>query len=282
MEGGEVKIRLVDNTDIPQWVALSQEYDCYVLELVPDLSEWYDGNDTSTPYRDYMDSKINKQEAFMAVDTTDGCLGIIAVSKSNNRITFFAVSHKADFQTAGHELLKYALKSIDKSKSISINQITSTSPHIQKHRDLYKIFGFTYSCDSVENGVPVNTFVREPLCFDKSVVSDNEFWRTLDKLVADSKIIIDRPKGSRHPKYPNCVYSLDYGYLEDTSSMDGGGIDVWKGTDGDYIDAIICTVDLIKRDSEIKILIGCTEEEKMIAIPDNEYMKGILIRRPEE
>jgi len=108
---------------------------------------------------------------------------------------------------------------------------------------------------------------------------NNAFWQSLDKLVSESKIIIDRPKGSRHPEYHECVYPLDYGYLEGTKSMDGGGIDVWKGTNGDLIDAIICTVDLLKRDSEIKILIGCTEVEKQLAIPDNEYMKGILIRR---
>ena len=64
--------------------------------------------------------------------------------------------------------------------------------------------------------------------------------------------------------------------------MDGGGIDVWKGTNGDYIDAIICTVDLLKRDSEIKILIGCREDEKQFILEthnNSEYMKGLLIRR---
>ena len=73
-------------------------------------------------------------------------------------------------------------------------------------------------------------------------------------------------------KIPKKLYSMQ-------NQIDGSGIDVWKGTDGDFIDAIICTVDLLKRDSEIKILIGCSEEEKQMAIPDNEYMKGILIRR---
>lgn len=65
--------------------------------------------------------------------------------------------------------------------------------------------------------------------------------------------------------------------------MDGGGIDVWVGTNEDKtIDAIICIVDLMKRDSEIKILIGCTEEEKEIVYQthnETEFMKGILIRR---
>lgn len=118
-----------------------------------------------------------------------------------------------------------------------------------------------------------------------SNISDNAFWQALDKLVAESKIVIDRPKGSRHPKYLDCVYPVDYGYLEGTSSMDGGGIDVWKGTDGDYIDAIICTVDLLKKDSEIKILIGCNEEEKQLVLEahnNSKYMKGILIQRGTE
>ena len=63
--------------------------------------------------------------------------------------------------------------------------------------------------------------------------------------------------------------------------MDGGGIDVWVGTDEKKIDAIMVIVDLMKKDSEIKILIGCTEEEKQIIYKthNEEYMNGILIRR---
>ena len=49
--------------------------------------------------------------------------------------------------------------------------------------------------------------------------------------------------------------------------MDGEGLDVWLGSDPTRrITAILCTVDLIKRDSEIKLLIGCTEEEKNIVL----------------
>ncbi len=109
-----------------------------------------------------------------------------------------------------------------------------------------------------------------------------EFWKALDELVNNSEIVIDRPKGSTHPKYPNFIYHVDYGYLKDTSSMDGAGIDVWVGSDEKKIDAIMCTVDLFKKDSEIKILIGCTEDEKaLIYETHNEtpFMKGVLIRR---
>ena len=111
---------------------------------------------------------------------------------------------------------------------------------------------------------------------------NNDFWRALDSLVDNSEIVIDRPKGTAHPKYPDFIYKVDYGYLKNTSSMDGAGIDVWIGSGEKKIDAIMCIVDLMKRDSEIKILIGCTEEEKQIVYQTNnetEYMKGILIRR---
>lgn len=111
---------------------------------------------------------------------------------------------------------------------------------------------------------------------------DNDFWRALDSLVDNSEIVIDRPKGTAHPKYPDFIYKVDYGYLKNTSSMDGAGIDVWVGSGEKQIDAIMCIVDLMKRDSEIKILIGCTEEEKQIVYQthnETEYMKGILIRR---
>ena len=112
---------------------------------------------------------------------------------------------------------------------------------------------------------------------------NNQFWKALDELVSNSEIVIDRPKGSAHSKYSDFIYKVDSGYLKNTTSMDGGGIDVWVGTNTDKkIDAIICIVDLMKRDSEIKILIGCTEEEKEIIYQthnETEFMKGILIRR---
>lgn len=116
-----------------------------------------------------------------------------------------------------------------------------------------------------------------------SITNNSEFWQALDKLVAESKIIIDRPQGSSHPKYPEFIYPLDYGYLEDTTAMDGGGIDIWCGSEPDMrLDAIMCIVDLKKKDSEIKLLIGCTDGEKEIVYKthnDTEFMKGIMILR---
>ena len=111
---------------------------------------------------------------------------------------------------------------------------------------------------------------------------NEDFWKALDELVSSSEIVIDRPRGSAHPRFPNFIYKVDYGYLKNTSSMDGAGIDVWIGSGDKKIDAIMCIVDLMKRDSEIKILVGCTEEEKLDIYKthnETQYMKGVLIRR---
>ena len=109
-----------------------------------------------------------------------------------------------------------------------------------------------------------------------------DFWNALDELVNTSEIVIDRPKGSAHPRFPDFIYRVDYGYLKNTASVDGAEIDVWVGSGEKKIDAIMCIVDLMKKDSEIKILIGCTEEEKMEVYRthnETQHMKGILIRR---
>ncbi len=48
--------------------------------------------------------------------------------------------------------------------------------------------------------------------------SNKEFWATIDKLFLETELVIDRPRGSRHPKFPDIIYPVDYGYLKNTSS----------------------------------------------------------------
>ena len=110
-----------------------------------------------------------------------------------------------------------------------------------------------------------------------------KFWRSLNEIVLSSRIVIDRPKGSRHPKYPMLVFPLDYGYLEGTKSTDGAEIDVWRGSENsNTVSSVVCTVDNVKRDSEIKILIGCTIEETQTILDcynSSDHMSALLINR---
>jgi len=113
----------------------------------------------------------------------------------------------------------------------------------------------------------------------------NEFWEYLDHLIATSGIVIDRPARSQHPRYPQIIYPLDYGYLAGTNSTDGDGIDLWLGSQPEKrLEAIIVIVDLQKRESEIKLLLGCTpaETEVLMAFHNQGEMRAELLKRPKQ
>ena len=110
---------------------------------------------------------------------------------------------------------------------------------------------------------------------------DRDFWLFLDHLVSTSQVEVDRPKGSAHPRFPDLIYPLDYGYLENTSAADGGGIDVWIGSMSQKtLTGILCTFDRLKRDAEIKLLIGCTREDVETIQGFNGDMATLFIPNP--
>lgn len=114
---------------------------------------------------------------------------------------------------------------------------------------------------------------------------NHEYWALIDQLVSESRIVIDRPKNTCHPKYKDMIYPLDYGYLEGTTSSDKGGIDVWVGTGKEQrVTAVISSIDIIKKDSEIKLLYACTPKEIELIYEThnkNSGMKGLINIRPD-
>ena len=108
------------------------------------------------------------------------------------------------------------------------------------------------------------------------------FWEKLEEVVAAHSIVIDRPAGTKHPNYPDMTYPVDYGYLDGTVSADGGGIDVFVGSSGQArIDGVAYTVDMIKKDAELKILLGCTpaEMKHIVETLSGGPMGALLVRR---
>ena len=102
-------------------------------------------------------------------------------------------------------------------------------------------------------------------------------------LAVSHSIVIDRPKGSQHPRYPEVTYPLDYGYLEGTTSADGDGTDVWLGslnTIDQTLTGILCTFDTLKHDVEIKLLIGCNEEDIQVIRDFHKEMYILYIPNP--
>jgi inorganic pyrophosphatase len=117
---------------------------------------------------------------------------------------------------------------------------------------------------------------------------DSSFWQAMAELLTTHAIVIDRPKGSIHPRYGEVVYPFDYGYLENTTSSDGGGIDVWLGSLNSVmkeesvktLTGILCTFDTLKRDAEIKLLIGCTEENIQVIPEFHREMHALYVPNP--
>ncbi len=107
-----------------------------------------------------------------------------------------------------------------------------------------------------------------------------EFWQRLETLLARG-VVIDRPKGSRHPRFADLVYPLDYGYIAGTTGGDGNEVDVWQGSAGRQLVGIVCTVDITKGDAEVKLLVGCADAEvdTVMRFHNSRHMSAILVRR---
>ena len=69
----------------------------------------------------YMDSKITKHEALIAVDRmSNECLGIIGFSRTNNRISWFAVTEQYRNKGIGTRLLNMSLRQLNTSLNITV------------------------------------------------------------------------------------------------------------------------------------------------------------------
>jgi inorganic pyrophosphatase len=110
---------------------------------------------------------------------------------------------------------------------------------------------------------------------------NREFRNYLQQLVDSSQIVIDRPRGSTHPRFPGKEYPRDYGYLQGTTSNDSSEVDIWVGSgDKHHIVGVLCTVDLLKRDTELKILVGCTDYEihQILDFVNSDDMRAMYIK----
>ncbi len=98
--------------------------------------------------------KIDQHEALTAVDYRSGqCMGFLAFSRQNNRISWFAVSEEYRQRGVGTKLLKTALRQLDTAKPITVTAFPSSDPDEQAARHLYRKFGFSIEKNVVYNGL---------------------------------------------------------------------------------------------------------------------------------
>jgi len=107
------------------------------------------------------------------------------------------------------------------------------------------------------------------------------FWQKIDTLYLSSDFVLSAPKNSKHPVYDNLIYPVDYGYLHDNNTDES--IHMYKGTlltSG--VDGIIICADILKKDIEVKLLVGCTQEEELKILEflnQTDFQKTIIIHR---
>lgn len=162
IEMNNIRLKVIDPGDASAWMKLSHEYDGYIEELVGSLTAWYNGSKKDDTFSDYMNRKIQKKEAVMALDNVSNvCLGVVAISMTNNRITFFGISRDADFTSVSQPLIEYALKQLDRSRRITVNIIRHKADIFERERKAFSKYNFTFEKISTENGIPVESYCRK-------------------------------------------------------------------------------------------------------------------------
>lgn len=94
---------------------------------------------------------------------------------------------------------------------------------------------------------------------------EEHHWQEWEALFRDHAIVIDRQKGSAHPRYTDMVYPFDYGYLAGTIGLDGDEIDCFVGESDSGLIGVMETCDPVKGDREIKLLWNLTKAEARVA-----------------
>lgn len=94
------------------------------------------------------------------------------------------------------------------------------------------------------------------------------FWESLDRLLEEGEIVIDRPQGSLHACFPHVRYPFDCGYLALPLSESGAEMDVWKGAQApSKVAAILLAVDEHNLELSRSLVVGLNDTE-LTAVTD--------------
>ena len=115
------------------------------------------------------------------------------------------------------------------------------------------------------------------------LVAEHFDWAGWEALILKNGITLDRPYRSPHPKHPEIIYPINYGYVNGTTSSDGDEVDVFVGHASNGLVGLLMTTDYRRGDREIKLLYHCTPEEIYLANGfinfDRRLIEGTLVLR---
>lgn len=117
----------------------------------------------------------------------------------------------------------------------------------------------------------------------KNFENNAYFWQKVEALYLSSEVKIEHKKGDIHPQIKNLVYPVRYGRLTDTNR--GNGISVYIGTAGHSVTALVVAADILQKELDVKMLVGCTEEETeevLHFLNQTDFQKTVIMRKGTE
>jgi len=143
-------IRWATEDDLLAWCALATEVSA-IFRHPADMG-------ADSEFITYAKRKVGRYEALVAVDyMSEQCLGFIGFSRTNNAITWLAVSEQHRRKGAGSRLLKTALRQLDHAQSITVEIFPEGYAPGAAARLLYRAFGFVETESNLVNshGQPI-------------------------------------------------------------------------------------------------------------------------------
>ncbi len=117
----------------------------------------------------------------------------------------------------------------------------------------------------------------------RELVAGHFDWAGWEALILKNGFTLDRPYRSPHPRYPEIIYPINYGYVNGTTSSDGDEVDIFVGSAANGLVGLLMTTDYGRGDREIKLLYHCTPEEIYLTNGfinfDRHLMEGTLVLR---
>ena len=124
---------------------------------------------------------------------------------------------------------------------------------------------------------------RDTAVATRDLISRHLDWAGWEAVIKRNGFTIERPYGTAHPRFPDIVYPIDYGYINDTLASDGVEVDLFIGSSTNALVGMMLCVDHRRGDRECKLLWNCTPEEIYLVNGfinfDRSLMEGILVLR---
>ncbi|MBQ1447713.1 MAG: Inorganic pyrophosphatase [Erysipelotrichaceae bacterium] len=111
------------------------------------------------------------------------------------------------------------------------------------------------------------------------------FWQKLETIYAGSDFVVTQEIGSVHPRYTSLVYPVRYGILRSYDGDQDTRINAFKGKNGTSLETIIVCADILTKEVDVKLLIGCNKEEEeaiLRFLNQTDFQKTIVVRKGSE